>query len=202
MIHPNTELRFVSPEVGYGVFATAHIPRGTLVWVLDAFDRILTPDEVQQLPPLLRTVVEKYSYLAADGTFVFCWDFGRFMNHSCSPASSGVGEAFEVAIRDIGPGDELTCEYGMLNLLEPLVCTCGAPNCRGIISRHDTEHLHPQWDEAARSAFALSPGLPQPLLPYVMVGPRDQPLLDALLTGADVEVPSTRDYLIGARNLP
>jgi hypothetical protein len=29
VIHPDTELRFVSDEIGYGVFATALIPRGT-----------------------------------------------------------------------------------------------------------------------------------------------------------------------------
>ena len=33
MIHPDTELRFISDEVGYGVFATALIGRGTITWV-------------------------------------------------------------------------------------------------------------------------------------------------------------------------
>lgn len=201
MIHPATELRFISEEVGYGVFATQRIPRGTLVWVLDAFDRVLTPDEVRELPPVLRSVAEKYSYVTAEGMFVFCWDFGRYMNHSCAPASSGVGEAFEIAIRDIEPGDELTCEYGTLNLIEPLACTCGATTCRGVISGDDVDRLYEQWDEEARTSFRLGLKLPQPLLPYVKIGPRDQPLLDALLTGSEVEVPSVREYLLGARPL-
>lgn len=33
MIHPDTELRFINPEIGYGVFATQFIPRGTITWV-------------------------------------------------------------------------------------------------------------------------------------------------------------------------
>ena len=39
MIHTDTELRFVSPEMGFGVFATKLIPRGTLTWVRDDLDR-------------------------------------------------------------------------------------------------------------------------------------------------------------------
>ena len=35
MIHPATELRWVGSSIGYGVFATAVIPRGTIVYVKD-----------------------------------------------------------------------------------------------------------------------------------------------------------------------
>lgn len=196
MIHPGSELRFISPEVGYGVFATEAIPRGTFLWVLDAFDRILTPREVSQLQPLLRTVVDKYAYQAADGNFVFCWDFGRYMNHCCEPTSRGVGDAFEVAVRDIAPGEELTCEYGTLNLLKPMQCYCGAKSCRGMIRRDDSDRLFARWDEEANSAFALSHTVPQPLLPYAKMGTRDLPLLEALQAGKAAAVPSARDYHI------
>ena len=30
MIHPDSELRFINPIIGYGLFATSVIPRGTL----------------------------------------------------------------------------------------------------------------------------------------------------------------------------
>lgn len=194
MIHPGSELRFISPQVGYGVFATEYIPRGTFLWVLDHFDRVLTPGEVGALPPLLRTVVDRYSYQGADGNFVFCWDFGRYMNHSCEPGSRGVGDAFEVAVRDIEPGDELTCEYGTLNLLTPMACSCGAPGCRGTIQRDDAMRFFEQWDEEATSAFALAHTVPQPLLPYAKLGPRDLPLVEALQRGTTTRVPSARDF--------
>lgn len=194
MIHPGSELRFISPVVGYGVFATERIPRGTFLWVLDAFDRILSPADVAALHPLLRTVVDKYAYQAADGNFVFCWDFGRYMNHSCAPTSRGVGDAFEVAVRDIEPGEELTCEYGTLNLIKPMKCYCGASSCRGEIRRDDAARYFERWDEEAASAFAVSHTVPQPLLPYAKTGPRDEPLLEALLAGRAVSVPSARDY--------
>ncbi|MHC5084588.1 MAG: SET domain-containing protein, partial [Planctomycetota bacterium] len=33
MIHPDTELRKVNETIGYGVFATRHIPKGTILYV-------------------------------------------------------------------------------------------------------------------------------------------------------------------------
>lgn len=196
MIHPGSELRFISPAVGYGVFATEYIPRGTFLWVLDHFDRILTAAEVGALQPMLRTVVDRYAYQAADGNFVFCWDFGRYMNHSCKPTSRGVGDAFEVAVRDIAPGEELTCEYGTLNLFEPMTCYCGASNCRGTIRRDDSERHFERWDEEASSAFALSHTVAQPLLPYARLGARDLPLVEAMQGGRGALVPSARDFHI------
>jgi hypothetical protein len=196
VIHPCSELRFISPEVGYGVFATQDIPRGTFLWVLDHFDRILTPAEVGALQPQLRTIVDRYSYQAADGNFVFCWDFGRYMNHSCEPTSRGVGDAFEVAVRDVAAGEQLTCEYGTLNLLNPMTCYCGAATCRGTIRRDDSARYFERWDEETRSAFDLSHSVPQPLLPYAKLGPRDLPLVDAMQAGRAAWVPSSRDFHI------
>lgn len=198
MIHPSSELRFISSEIGYGVFATEFIPRGTFLWVLDAFDRILTAAEREALPPLLRQQVDRYAYQAADGDFVFCWDFGRYMNHSCAPASRGIGDAFEIAVRDIQPGEELTCEYGTLNLVQPMRCRCGALSCRGEIRRDDAERYYERWDAEARAAFALADKVAQPLLPYAKAGPRDLPLLAALHAGGEVEVPSARAYHVPA----
>ena len=33
MMHPSIELKPVNPQIGYGVFATAFIPAGTIVYV-------------------------------------------------------------------------------------------------------------------------------------------------------------------------
>ena len=194
MIHPASELRHVSAEVGVGVFATEFIPRGTLLWVFDEFDRVLTPAQIDRLPPTLRSVVDTYAYVRSDGNSVLCWDLGRYMNHSCEPASRGVGESFEVAVRDIRPGDELTCEYGSLNLIDSLACRCRAATCRGLIRRDDPVRLHQLWDAEAAAAFARSAALEQPLLPYAKVDLADRPLLDALRTGEPVEIPSALRY--------
>src|SRR5688572_1609547 len=63
VIHPHTELQPADPRVGYGVFATHRIPRGTITWVHDVLDRTFTPDEVARLAPLHRKAVEHFAYL-------------------------------------------------------------------------------------------------------------------------------------------
>lgn len=194
MIHPSTELRFIDEHVGYGVFATSAIPRGTILWTLDAFDRVLTPDEVRNLPELLRAQVEKYAYVNAAGDFILCWDFGRYMNHSCRPTSRSVGEAFEIAVRDILPGEQLTCEYGTLNMTLGFTCACGSPDCRGSVSATDLEALWTEWDREAAQAFRWALAVPQPLLPYAKLSPADQVLADALREGREVALPSSREY--------
>ena len=62
MIHPNTELRFINKEVGYGVVATKPIPAGTITWVLDKLDRTFTPDEFQKYGTIL-SKYPRYLYL-------------------------------------------------------------------------------------------------------------------------------------------
>ena len=47
MIHPATEVRETRNFVGVGVFATDYIPKGTIVWILDRFDRIVTADAIR-----------------------------------------------------------------------------------------------------------------------------------------------------------
>ena len=196
MIHPASELRFISAEIGHGVFATTFIPRGTLVWVFDEFDRVLTPSHVHRLPPLLGAVVAKYGYVRADGNTVLCWDLGRYMNHACAPTSRDVGDALVVAVRDIAADDELTCDYGSLNLSEPMVCRCGAATCRGVVRGDDPLRHYERWDEEARAAFAVSPSVPQPLLPFANVGVAELPLLDAVRNGTVAENPSARESSI------
>lgn len=38
MLHPHTEIRYISEAMGLGVFATRPIPKGTLLWVLCPLD--------------------------------------------------------------------------------------------------------------------------------------------------------------------
>lgn len=195
MIHPHTELKFISSSVGHGVFATAFIPKGTFLWVLDPFDRILTADEVRALPPMLKTAVERWAYVDPTGHFVFCWDHGRYMNHSCRPTSRGIGDAFEIAVRDIQPGEELSCEYGILNIAKSFPCACGQPGCRGSVGPGDLERLFPIWDAEAQDAFQYAASVAQPLLPFVKAGPRDHAILEVLAKGStEAELPSHRDY--------
>jgi hypothetical protein len=166
MMHPDTELRFISPEVGYGVFAVKPIPRGTVTWILCNFDMVFTPGEVAALPAPYQPIMEKYAYTDAEGNQVLCWDHGRYVNHSCDPAILGVGRDFEVAVRDVAPGEEITCEYGGLNLTREMQCCCGVSTCRGVIGRGDVLLLWPELDKCIAQTLRYARQVPQPLLPF------------------------------------
>ena len=91
MIHPDTELRFIHSDIGYGVFATAPIPRGTVLWALCRLDRIFTPAELAALPLPYLPIVKKMPTVNADQNQVLCWDHARYLNHNCRPSMRGLG---------------------------------------------------------------------------------------------------------------
>ena len=190
MIHPDTELRYKNADVGYGVYATRAIPAGTIVWTLCPLDRRFSAAERAALAQPSRDLVDLYAYVDAAGDFILCWDHGRFVNHSCQPAMVGLGPEIEVAVRDLAPGDELSCDYGSLNLLEPLACRCGAVNCRGQIGGSDLLRIAGALDAAAAQALRRIGQVPQPLMTFV----RDAVLLSDWLAGM-AQPPSSRSYL-------
>jgi hypothetical protein len=189
MIHPHTEVRFVDAEVGYGVFATNNIPRGTLVWVLCWLDRILTGEEMANLPADYRALIDRFTYVAPDGQHVLCWDAGRQINHSCSPSMRSLGQGYEIAVRDVATGEQLTCEYGVLNLHEPMACRCGAPGCRGVICGDDALRLWPAWDRQVMEALDDARRVSQPLLRFA----RDSAAFEDFTVGR-VRPPSHHDF--------
>jgi hypothetical protein len=167
MIHPWTELRFINPEIGSGVFATRRIPRGTITWAQCSLDRVLPPSQVKDLGPAYHAMIDRYAYLNADGDYVLCWDFGRFMNHSCRPAVLAPGFDIDVAIRDVEAGEQLTCDYALLNLEHEMPCGCGADACRRVVSPNDPKRMLDGWDRALAHAFANLVNVEQPLMPFV-----------------------------------
>ncbi len=166
MIHPDTELCWISAEIGHGVRATKRIPRGTLTWVRCALDRVVTREDAAALGEIYRPILDRFSYVDHLGRQILCWDAGRHINHHCDANSRGLGLDVQVAVRDIEAGEELTCDYGECNLEAPLTCHCGAPHCRGRIHAGDLSHLAGIWDAEIRAAVAVAADLAQPLLPF------------------------------------
>jgi len=115
MIHPNTELRFISREMGYGVVATEFIPMGTITWVLDKLDREFSPHEIQLMEPLYQDILSTYTYRNNKGNFVRCWGNARHVNHRFHANCLTTAYDFEIAIRDIQPLQQLTDDYGYIN---------------------------------------------------------------------------------------
>lgn len=169
MIHPDTELRRVDARVGLGVFATRRIPRGTITWALDALDQRIDSQRLAALGRLYRPLVERYAYTNGHGERILCWDIGRFMNHSCEANTISTGWDFDLAIRDIEPGEQVTNDYTLLNLEESFPCACGSRRCRRVVSSTlaDWEALTPRLDEDVRAACGAAASVEQPLWPWV-----------------------------------
>jgi len=168
VLHPAIDLKLVNPDIGYGVFATRDIPKGTITWALDPLDQIIDQSKAKTIRDPAETQLRRYSWVNGNGDRILCWDFGRFMNHSCEPSSVGPGKLeFEIAVRDIKAGEEVTCDYGTFNLEEPLLCACGSPHCRGSVCPEDFERLAPSLDLRVRAAFREIQNVQQPLWPLV-----------------------------------
>ncbi|WP_045835397.1 SET domain-containing protein [Hyphomicrobium sp. 99] len=107
-----------SDIAGIGLFAEEDIPTGTVTWrFMRDFDRLLTERDIDRLPEPARSNILDHTYLdAASGVFVLCADNARFMNHADEPNTAGVHEpgaieGYDIAVRDIRAGEEMTCDY-------------------------------------------------------------------------------------------
>ena len=114
---------------GLGVFATAPIPRGTLVITHRGIERELTfvPEDMRamQIGPGL--------WLCQD---VDNDSPDNYLNHSCEPnVGFTQGTLSMYALRDIATGEEILWDYStsMNEAGWRVKCYCGAPTCRGEI---------------------------------------------------------------------
>ena len=162
MIHPHTEIRFINDQVGHGVVATQFIPAGTITWALDKLDREFTPSDFKQLDILYQNILETYTYRNKSGNLVLCWDNGRFVNHSFKSNCLSTAYDFEIAICDIHPGEQLTDDYGYLNVTEPFT---------GIDEGTERKTVYPDdllkysnvWDAQVKAVFSEITKVDQPL---------------------------------------
>ncbi len=162
MIHPHTEIQFINDEIGHGVVATQFIPAGTITWVLDKLDREFTIEQFKEFDDLYKEVLNTYSYRNSKGNYVLCWDHGRFVNHSFKSNCLSTAYDFEIAIRDIQPGEQLTDDYGYLNVDTPFRASEEGTK-RKTVYPDDLQNYHQKWDKSIAAVFPKIGDLQQPL---------------------------------------
>jgi uncharacterized protein len=103
----------VSEIHGIGLFADEFISKGTMTWkFLEGFDLRLPKSILNELSLSAKEQFLKYSYLdSSSGLYELCSDDARFFNHSETPNTGSITDVIDVALRDIQPGEELTCDY-------------------------------------------------------------------------------------------
>jgi len=166
MIHPYTKLQYINNTIGQGIFATQPIAKGTITWVRDALDRELTPAEVAQLDEPLRETMLTYCYRNAKGHYILCWDHTKYTNHSFTPNCMITPYGFEIAIRDIAAGEQITNDYGTLNIIEPFT-PCDEGTDRKTIYPNDLSNFHAIWDNQIDAAVKVITSVNQPLREYI-----------------------------------
>lgn len=121
---------------GKGLIAQKFIPKGEVVWKLDAKEKQLTLEELKKFPP----ETQKLAYQYKD-KFIIVSDGSEYMNHSCNANTWWSDDETLVARYDIGPGDEVTYDYATAETDECFRskwnCRCGAKNCRKVITGKD-----------------------------------------------------------------
>jgi hypothetical protein len=77
------------------------------------------------------------------------------------------GWGFEIALKDIQLGEEITDEYGLFNLEYDMPVGCGCEDCRGIVRMDDIDSYHVDWDQRVQSAMLKLNDVVQPLLSHI-----------------------------------
>lgn len=162
MMHPDTDLRYINDKVGHGVVATRDIPKGTITWVQDKLDREFTPQQVNALGDFYIDILDKYCFRNHQGKWILCWDHSRFVNHSFRSNCLTTAYNFEVAVRDIKAGEELTDDYGYLNISDPFEALDEGVE-RKVVYPDDLTRYHGVWDEMLTKNWKHIPKVSQPL---------------------------------------
>jgi len=182
MMHPDTEIRFISEEIGYGVVAKKIIPKGTITWVQDELDQIYTPKQVGEMEKLSQQMIDKYTFRNNKGNFVLCWDLAKYVNHSFMSNCISTAYDFEIAVRDILPGEELTDDYGYLNITEAFEAKDEGA-VRTTVYPDDLLHFHKEWDADLEDAFAHFDKVEQPLKDLISAEIQDK--MKSILEGQE-----------------
>jgi hypothetical protein len=164
MIHPDIQIKLIDEVVGYGIFATRMIPKGAIVYVKDNLEIEITSERFQQHSVEMKTWIEKYSYIDERGIRIISWDLAKYVNHCCDSNTLSTAYGFDIAIRDIEIGEQLTCDYAMLNVEEEMELYCDKPNCRATLRPMDFEACADSWDVKVKSALKHFQAVEQPLI--------------------------------------
>ncbi len=167
MVHPDTEIRLIDPKIGYGIFATKRIPEGTIVYVRDKLEIQISEEEFENYNEIYKNLIRKYSYIDKNGYRILSWDLAKYVNHCCDPNTVITGYGFEIAIRDIEPGEEITDEYAFFNLDKEEEVFCEKKNCRKRIKPEDFETYYQEWDEKIKKTLPKIFIVEQPLFVYI-----------------------------------
>ena len=99
---------------GIGLFADEFIAKGTKVIERSFLDVTIIKDKLNHLSNYCRNQILNYGCCRADLVYLEC-DDARFVNHSDTPNMDGSEAYYDIALKDINPGEELTEDYRVID---------------------------------------------------------------------------------------
>jgi len=115
-------------STGLGVFTLSLIGEGDDVFVFEGDEGWVWEIEEEKLQRCLQVGIARYIVPKPHSS-------GWYINHSCSPNCYVSRKNQIVAIRNIGPRDEITMDYSFNIAWEgfKMECRCKTSNCRSMI---------------------------------------------------------------------
>jgi hypothetical protein len=163
MIIPLIEVKETKNK-GKGVFVAQFIPKGTITCFECDKCKILLENEISKLDEKAKKM---YIYHKKNGMFLYPCDETKYINHSCNSNTLNYKELFDIAVRDIKKGEEMTFDYRVFYDYpeDEFACNCNEDNCCGTV-----KYIHPApkelqafWNERLNSAMNLINKVNQPL---------------------------------------
>lgn len=167
MLHRSFRLQWISEDRGHGLFASEFIPKGTITFVNDDLDVIIDPHDQRFHKEPYLSLIERYAYSNPKGEKVLCWDFGKYMNHCCDPNSMTTGYGFDIALKDIPTGQEITTDYGVFTVAHDMIMNCDKLNCRKFLDVKQFDQNVETWDQRIRQALVQLRNVPQMLIELI-----------------------------------
>ena len=132
---PLAEMR-PAPGAGFGSYAIAPIPAGTIVAAFGGTLMDRATFDGQNPDRRSRSIqIDEEAFLLGP----IDREPGDALNHSCDPNCGMGGAAQVVAMRDIAVGEALTFDYAMSDGsdYDEFACACGTATCRGSVTGDD-----------------------------------------------------------------
>jgi SET domain-containing protein len=165
MIIPWVRIVWISDQKGYGLVASRPIPKGTVTFAQDGLDIVIPNDGIDRVDPQLMEYVEKYSYEDYLGNRIVSWDLAKYMNHDDDANTLTTGYGFEVAVRHIEEGEEVTDDYRIFSTLHDTNFI--HENRRIEEIKPWPDHLLAHWDSRVKESLLNITKTEQPLLSFI-----------------------------------
>lgn len=152
---------------GKGLFAAVFIPAGTIICFECKNCKVSSQEEISKLDEPKRSFLLEHAYKRDDGNYLIPCGYEIYLNHSCNSNILDSGLGFDIVVRDINIGEEVTYDYRQFyeDSSYELICFCNEENCSKIVRciHPIPEELKNFWNNKIKKTLPLIKQVPQPL---------------------------------------